>query len=138
MLTVPIEREHHFGCGGVHASRQRGLMTEVAAELQQGHTRVGFGNLPNRRRRPIAGAVIHVDEMEIVVKRIHNIANAPVGLLDNPLLVEDGDNKVNSLFLCHGWDFTILLLAQSLVDCGAVVFCRLILQRLVLSAHLVE
>ena len=80
-------------------SGQRSLVTEVSAQPQEGHSQVGIGNSLNRSRRRIAGALIHLYEREIMVKRIDQFTNAPVRLFDNPLFVEDGNHKVNSCFL---------------------------------------
>jgi hypothetical protein len=108
MLPIAVHCNDHFGTRSIHAGRQCCLMPEIAAEAEQGYSRVVVHYFSKRINRPVAGTVIHINKMEFVCKRIDHIANLFVRVFNNSLFIEDGNDKVNGYFFgSHQQDFTM-------------------------------
>ena len=61
MLSIAIHRDHDVGCRPIEARAERGLVAEVAAQMNDHHSRIRSRDPIQQRRRLVRRAVIHVD-----------------------------------------------------------------------------
>ena len=95
ILEVGVEHHHGVAAGVVQAGRERGLVAEVARQVDDAHPRVALGQPLEHRRRAVAGAV--VDQHQLERKSLQRGADARVELLDRRLLVVDGRDDAHQV-----------------------------------------
>ena len=79
----------------VQAGGQRGLVAEVARQVDDPHARIARGQPLEHQRRAVGGAV--VDQHQLERQALERGADAGVELLDRPLLVVDRRDDADQL-----------------------------------------
>ena len=85
ILEVGVEHHDRVAAGMVETGGQRGLMAEVARQLNQAHAGIVRGELAELGLGAVGRAVI--DEHELELEPVERAAHARVELLDRGLLV---------------------------------------------------
>ena len=78
VLQVAVHGQDELARGVVEARRQRRGLAEVAAQLDDQHTAVDRGNLLHQLVSPVAGAVVHQHQLEVVAHLLHHLLQARV------------------------------------------------------------
>lgn len=87
ILEVCVEHGHRLAPGVLEPGGQRGLVAEVAREVDDAQARVGVGQAVEDRRRGVVAPV--VDDDQLVVETGQGGGRPVVEGLDDVLLVED-------------------------------------------------
>jgi hypothetical protein len=92
VLEVAVHRDEDLATCAREAGLHRRVLAEVALEADDADARVGCVQLLEPRKRPVARAVVHEENLEGAAVLLERSDRAPVELVDRRLLLEDRDD----------------------------------------------
>ena len=97
MLPIAVERHHRIAVGSIEPGGERGLVTEVAAQLHDRHVGVARGQVRQLVGGVVDGAIVHVADPDVVLpsQRRHRIHQPPVERGHHLLLVVERNDDVD-------------------------------------------
>ena len=97
MLHVSVHHDDSRAVRVVETARQGKLMPEVAREEDGLHACILFLQTAQDLAAAVLGTVVDKDQLEIVLRRSHDLRNRLIKMFEIVLLVEYGDNDGNEL-----------------------------------------
>ncbi len=95
VLQIPVDEDDAIAAGVVNAGRHRGLVSEVARQVDELEPRVFRVVPPNHLPRRVAAAVVHEHDLPVFARLSERFRKPPAQLREVLLLVKDRDDDGN-------------------------------------------
>ena len=96
MLPIAVHGQHNTSLRRGQTRAQRGLMAEIAAQLDDLYTLIVLRKAPQQCRSCIARAVVYADKREFLRQLVDHGPQSAVGLLKGIRLVVKGQHNIRS------------------------------------------
>ena len=102
MFAIAVHHDDRIGVAGIKSSAQRGLVPEIAGEMDGANPGIRSRQLGQHRLRIVARAVVDVEKTKRVWQSRGCFCQASVESMEGIALIEDGNHNVHCARRSHG------------------------------------
>jgi hypothetical protein len=93
ILQVCVEDNDGVAPRKDQAGRDGDLMTEISGQARVAHAGIALLQIAHHFQRIVVASIIHQHDFALSVEAVHNLRQAPIGLQEGLLFIEDGEDE---------------------------------------------